>query len=193
VSRSRTILLALFCLAGLAGLLAGCGGDSETVTVVETAPPAETTPGDDDTTSAGDDAVGDVTEEDEPELDPEVETDPQLFDAFQTPSGNIACILSDEGARCDIAKRDWNAPRPASCPPQMDFGQGLTVSDEGDGPGTVVCAGDTTLDPSAPVLDYGESTSVGDFTCTSEEDGVTCRDDGDNRGFFISKQAYELF
>jgi len=184
VSGRRRIVLALLCLAGFAFLLAGCGGD-ETVTVVETAP-AETTAPDPDEGSA---------EESEPEeqLDPEVETDPKLFDAFRTPSGNIACIVSDEGARCDIAKRDWNAPRPAGCPAGMDFGQGLTVSDEGDGPGTVVCAGDTTLDPSAPVLAYGESTSVGDFTCTSEEDGVTCRDDGDNRGFFISKQTYELF
>ncbi len=182
---SRPILLALLCALALGGILAGCGGDSETVTVVATAPaetaPDETTPNNDDPEDA-----------DETGLDPEVEADPQLFDAFQTPSGNIACILSDEGARCDIAKRDWNAPRPAGCPGQMDYGQGLTVED-GDGPGTVVCAGDTTLDPSAPVLDYGESTSVGDFTCTSEEDGVTCRDDGDNRGFFISKQAYELF
>ncbi len=166
------IFLALLGVVALVALVAGCGGDSETVTVVETAP-AETT-------------------EAEPELDPEVETDPQLFDAFRTPSGNIACILSDEGARCDIAERNWNAPRPAGCPRELDFGQGLTVAD-GDGPGTVVCAGDTTLDPSAPVLGYGESTSVGDFTCASEEDGVTCRDDGDNRGFFISKQSYRLF
>jgi hypothetical protein len=180
------ILVALLGVALAAGLLAGCGGDGETVTVVETAP-AQTTPSDEGTSGE----AGDETDP-EPDLDTEVETDPQLFDAFQTPSGNIGCIVSDEGARCDIAERNWNAPRPAGCPAQMDFGQGLEVSDEGDGPGTVVCAGDSTLDPSAPVLGYGESTSVGDFTCSSEEDGVTCLDDGDGRGFFISKQSYRL-
>jgi hypothetical protein len=184
LSSARAILLALVCAFGLAALVAGCGGDSETVTIVETAP-AETAPEHDDVSS------GDETES-APELDPEVESDPQLFDAFQAPSGNIACLISDEGARCDIGERSWKAPRPAGCPDAMDYGQGLTVAD-GDGPGTVVCAGDSTLDPSAPVLEYGESTSVGDFTCSSEEDGVTCREDGDNRGFFISKQAYRLF
>ena len=118
---------------------------------------------------------------------------PQSLESFQTPSGNIACVVGDDGARCDIADRSWNAPRPAGCPAEMDYGQGLAVSDEDDGPGTVVCAGDTTMNPQAPVLGYGESTSVGDFTCTSEEAGVTCLDDGDGRGFFISKQSYRLF
>lgn len=183
MNRLRAILLALLCAAGIA-LLAGCGSDAETVTVVETAPPAETAPSDDGT---------DAEEpEDAPELDSEVETDPEQFEAFRSPTGNIGCIISDEGARCDIAQRDWNAPRPAGCPAASDYGQGLTVDDE-DGPGTVVCAGDSTLDPAAPVLAYGESASIGDFTCTSEQAGVTCRDDGDNRGFFISKQSYRLF
>lgn len=40
---------------------------------------------------------------------------------------------------------------------------------------------------------YGERASVGDFTCDSEQAGVTCRDDGDDRGFFVGKQSYRLF
>lgn len=181
MNRLTTILLALLCATGLA-LLAGCGGDAETVTVVETAPaetaPAETTPSEVPAAPA--------------DADEEPDSDPVVLEFFRTPTGNIGCAISDEGARCDIGQRDWTAPRPAGCPAESDYGQGLAVDDE-DGPGTVVCAGDSVLDPSAQPLDYGNSISAGDFTCTSEQVGVTCRDDGDNRGFFISTQSYRLF
>lgn len=47
--------------------------------------------------------------------------------SFQSPSGNIGCYIGPEGARCDIAEREWSAPRPADCPSQVDAGQGLEV------------------------------------------------------------------
>lgn len=186
--RGPAALLGLLGALLLTALAGGCGGGSETVTVVETAPP-ETLP------TEPDGGIGTTPEEPEGEADDDGTGggSPQSLESFQTPSGNIACVVGDDGARCDIADRSWNAPRPAGCPAEMDYGQGLAVSDEDDGPGTVVCAGDTTMNPQAPVLGYGESTSVGDFTCTSEEAGVTCLDDGDGRGFFISKQSYRLF
>ena len=56
--------------------------------------------------------------------------------------------MFEGGARCDIRKRDWSPPpHPASCSEEVDFGQGLAVSH--DGKASFVCAGDTTLDPSA--------------------------------------------
>ena len=111
--------------------------------------------------------------------------------SFQSPSGNIGCYIGSEGARCDIAEREWSAPRPGDCPSQLDSGQGLEVGRSG--PGRVVCAGDTALNPEAAKLGYGQDIRAGDFTCHSREDGVECLDDGDGRGFFISKQAYRLF
>ena len=49
--------------------------------------------------------------------------------AFQSPSGNIGCIMFEGGARCDIDKHSWTPPpRPASCSDQVDYGQGLAVS-----------------------------------------------------------------
>ncbi len=112
------------------------------------------------------------------------------LESFRSPSGNIGCYIGPEGARCDIADRDWTAPRPDGCPSQVDYGQGLEVSDSGAG---VVCAGDTALDPGARTLPYGGEIRAGDFTCHSREDGVECLDDGDGRGFFISKQSYRVF
>lgn len=110
--------------------------------------------------------------------------------SFQTPSGNVGCYLSGGAARCDISERDWSAPRPAGCPTESDFGQGLTVGRSGAG--EVVCAGDTTLDPSAPKLAYGSASRAGGTTCVSRARGLTCTNSG-GHGFFISVQSYRLF
>jgi hypothetical protein len=62
--------------------------------------------------------------------------------------------MFDGGARCDIRKRDWKPlPRPASCPPQTDYGQGLQVAHGGQA--SFVCAGDTALEPGLASLSYG--------------------------------------
>lgn len=116
--------------------------------------------------------------------------EPMSYDAFQTPSGNIACNLAGSVARCDIKKKDWDpGPRPSSCP--VDWGGGLEVG--GSGKGRVVCAGDTVMNPDAPVLEYGQQTQVGDFLCASEEDGVSCVQSASNHGFEISGQSFRLF
>ena len=65
---------------------------------------------------------------------------------FATPSRNIGCVLVDGTARCDIRARTWSPPpRPASCPPEVDFGQGIVVATAGRA--MFVCAGDTALIP----------------------------------------------
>ena len=182
------MLLALLCAAMLGLVAAGCGGGNDTVTVTATAP-TESTPdgaaddkGDDGDTTAADD----TPKVEDPDLRPEI----VALTSFQTPSGNIGCVLADDGVRCDIADREWTAPKPKGC--ELDFGQGLRASDQDDR-ASVVCAGDTTLDPGAEVLPYGSVARTGDFSCTSGKAGVTCQDDGDGYGFFISKQAYRLY
>jgi hypothetical protein len=110
---------------------------------------------------------------------------------FRSPSANIGCDLVAAQARCDIRRRDWAPPRtPASCPPEVDFGQGLQVGPSGRG--SFVCAGDTALDPQAPALPYGEDSHVASFTCASRTLGITCTN-GDGHGFFISAEFYRLF
>ena len=110
---------------------------------------------------------------------------------FRSPSANIGCVIADGEARCDIRRRSWSPPRtPASCPPEVDFGQGLQVTTSGRG--GFVCAGDTALDPTAPVLANGVDSRVGSFTCASRTDGITCTN-ATGHGFFISAEFYRLF
>jgi hypothetical protein len=111
--------------------------------------------------------------------------------SFRSPSGNIGCIMFEGGARCDIRKREWSPPpHPASCSEEVDFGQGLTVSHDGEA--SFVCAGDTALDPSATALDYGEASELGGTICMSRSEGITCANHA-GHGFFISIQSYKFF
>jgi hypothetical protein len=106
--------------------------------------------------------------------------------AFESPSGNIRCSISSQGARCDISHRDWTAPpRPASC--ILDWGQGLAVDADG---ASVVCAGDTVERGSA--LAYGTSIDRGEFRCESEQAGVQCTHRPSGHGFSIARSAYRL-
>jgi hypothetical protein len=110
---------------------------------------------------------------------------------FRSPSSNIGCDIADGVARCDIRRRMWSPLRhPASCPSEVDFGQGLQVGTSG--PGAFVCAGDTALDPSAPALAYGADSHVGSFTCASRTNGMTCTN-AHGHGFFITSEFYRLF
>ena len=113
--------------------------------------------------------------------------------AFNSPSGNIGCIVGTSyGARCDIKSKDWSrGPRPAGCPKEVDWGQGLIVGRTGKG--HIVCAGDTALSNGGPKLAYGDSKTVGRFKCTSRTSGMTCKNTLNGHGFFLSKQKYRLF
>ena len=109
---------------------------------------------------------------------------------FSAPSKNIACVFVDAQVRCDINKHDWPTPaRPASC--ELDYGNGLSV---GAGRADFTCAGDTVLsEPTAQVLEYGQSVTVQDLTCTSQKEGVTCRNTVTGHGFTLAKEAPSRF
>jgi Family of unknown function (DUF6636) len=95
-------------------------------------------------------------------------------------------------ARCDLRNKSWSLPqRPSRCPQIVDFGQGMIVT--GSGAGHLVCAGDTTLDPSATAVAYGTDTVVGSFKCESRTGGVTCTNTATGHGFFVSAQSYRGF
>ncbi len=109
---------------------------------------------------------------------------------FTSPSGNIGCMLSDDLLRCDIAARNWSPPpRPAACPADTDYGQGILVHPTG--PATFVCAGDTALG-GGPAMAYGEYQAGGGMSCNSESSGMRCSN-SDGHGFILSRQAYKLF
>jgi hypothetical protein len=160
---------------------AGCGGGTKTTvkTVTKTATPT-TSASSTSSTSAPPSGPGDAISR------------VLHKSSFQSPTGNIGCMIGGGVARCDIVKRSWSPPaRPASCPSQVDFGQGLEVDRSGNG--RVVCAGDTARDPSAAKLPYGTASRVGNFLCISRTAGIACSNTSTNHGFAIGAQGYRLF
>lgn len=162
-------------------LFAGCGGDESEGPKAPTATTTVT-----ETTESTDEAPGETTPE--AEVNPEPDSGP-ADQFFQSPTGNIGCVVSAGYARCDVAERDWNpGPRPSDCPKITDYGQGIEF--EPGSEARLVCAGDTTLG-AGKKLPYEESIVKGDVTCTSTEEGVTCGDVEGN-GFFISRATFLL-
>lgn len=111
---------------------------------------------------------------------------------FKSPSGNISCLVyPPDWVRCDIQERDWSPPpRPADCPSQTGYGQGINIA--ATGRAEFVCAGDTTFEPTARTLNYGQSDRSATHVCTSEASGIRC-ENREGHGFVISRESYDLF
>ena len=112
---------------------------------------------------------------------------------FRSPTGNIACMLyagADwRGARCDLREATPSfARRPQWC--DLDWGFAFTVT--AGGIAEPACVGDSVADPSARVLPYGASLSLGGVTCTSERTGMTCVN-RQGRGFSVARAAQRVF
>ncbi|WP_244521465.1 DUF6636 domain-containing protein [Bradyrhizobium sp. DOA9] len=111
---------------------------------------------------------------------------------FLTPSKNIACqFFTDNGQgvlRCDIMNMDARPRRPADC--ELDWGHAFEMSAKGAA--GRICAGDTVMDTSLPVLAYGEVWQRGGFTCRSEQTGLTCFN-AMQRGFSLARGKQEVF
>lgn len=109
--------------------------------------------------------------------------------AFQSPSGNVHCVIDTPSATEQVAACELRAftgpapPKPADC--ELDWVPGASL----DGKGRVAlfaCQGDTIQDPRAPKLDYGKSIRSGAITCSSATAGITCRHDSGG-GFLVSR------
>ena len=112
------------------------------------------------------------------------------FKFFQSPSGNIGCVITKQAARCDIRSHTWpTPPRPPGC--DVDYGNGVQVGR--DDAGSYVCAGDTAFDPAADVLGYGDRISKGSIRCASKTKGMRCVNVQTKHGFVLSRDAVRLF
>ena len=110
---------------------------------------------------------------------------------FQSPSGNITCVMSAlQGiapeASCGIVDHTWVAPpRPQVCMggwgDQIDLNQGS--------PPALVCHTDTTRGSGLPTLQYGQTRSVASLTCESTPAGITCTDFSTGHFFRISRES----
>lgn len=90
---------------------------------------------------------------------------------FRLPSGNIGCAVTEDGALCAIRVFEYEPPSLAGC--EGDTGVAFRLDAEGARP---LCTTGTAEFPDARELPYGESEGAGEFTCTSSETGVACRD-----------------
>lgn len=111
---------------------------------------------------------------------------------FASPSGNITCAISAEGARCGIAQL---ASKPASidtCDGSVGY---VYIVTEAGVEVPCVAKGDRpkTAEGGTSVLDYGEEATGFGFTCESAEDGVTCRNDASGRGFQLARAGGQVF
>lgn len=97
--------------------------------------------------------------------------------------------MTAKSVRCDIAEKTWTAAWPQGCPGSSDFGQGLTLG--ATGAAAVACAGDTVLNPQAPVLEYDSVSRVGPIGCESDESGIECSNASGGE-FSLSRNEYEL-
>ncbi len=174
--RAAAPALALAALLVLAALVAGCGGGGSTTVIERTVTEKVEVPAKGDGGSGGQENAAATEAEAETKQAEEEAAQPKRIlhlKTFRTPSGNIGCAMYEGGARCDIRKRDWKPlPRPAACPREVGYGQGLEVPARGEA--GFVCAGDTALDPSASSLAYGTASRVGGSECISRTDGITC-------------------
>ncbi len=110
---------------------------------------------------------------------------------FALPSGNIACDLSATGAKCTIANSSATPPADDTC--SGVIGLVLTVDEKGAATPCVEGAAPGAAAAGTPVLEYGQSKTVGDYTCTSSSTGVTCQNDKTSAGFKLARAGSELF
>ncbi|MGW4370772.1 hypothetical protein ACWEKT_34550 [Nocardia takedensis] len=114
---------------------------------------------------------------------------------FRSESGNLSCSVTFEpqaAIRCDVGTVRY---RPPPAPPdcvQPTFGHAIVLVASEDA--RFVCAPDSLIDRTLPILGYGRSRTDGPFTCDSDRDrGFTCRDNSTGRGFRIERDSFELY
>jgi hypothetical protein len=107
---------------------------------------------------------------------------------FTTPTKNIGCSMDEATVRCDIDQHQWPTPsRPRSC--TLDYGQGIVL---GTDVAHFVCAGDTEINPNAPILAYNSAARAGNLVCVSTQASMTCRNLATGHGFILSKEDHTM-
>jgi hypothetical protein len=114
--------------------------------------------------------------------------------AFQTPSGNIMCWMTEDNAACRIVDFTYSVQQAsADCTSPgwpnlfwLNEGEPPSLKCNDDPPGTYHGLLTNTT------LDYGQTRSVGVMTCVSEPSGVTCTNTSTGHFFRVSRDSYEL-
>ncbi|MCA5893327.1 hypothetical protein LEP48_08145 [Isoptericola sp. NEAU-Y5] len=106
---------------------------------------------------------------------------------FAAPSKNISCTITTLDASCGIAELNQQPAPVDEC--EGTKGYVVTVDGEGEVDLPCVAASDQPKAASGDLdtLDYGKSITEGDFTCTSEKTGMSCRHDPTGQGFSLAR------
>jgi hypothetical protein len=113
---------------------------------------------------------------------------------FMTPSSNIACVWSPDNPNvetrliCSVRERTSPLPaRPADCQNAWATSH-VQLNADGvlqDG----VCTGGVLVPSVANVLPYGSALVADQFGCLSAENGITCANMTNGKGFFLSRES----
>ena len=142
--------------------------------------------------SASDEPSADATSPDEDTPSPSQTPDPLDADAKQvaSPTGNITCTLSPEGAECAIASLAAEPAATDGC--EGSVGYVVTLGTSGvDTP----CVTDQPSEAGAdvPVLGYGDAVAVNNFECVSTESGMKCSNTNTGQGFTLARAGVTRF
>ncbi|WP_435299754.1 hypothetical protein [Timonella sp. A28] len=140
--------------------------------------------GEDSTDTTDNDAESDPDDDESPTVAPVM---------FASPSGNIWCDISSEGATCSIAKLGRKPEKnQAGC--QGYIGYVVKLSDNGT---ELPCITENEVpkkaEKSVTVLNYGSRQTVHNFTCESSQSGMKCLDTTSSRGFNVARAGIATF
>ncbi|MGP7961489.1 hypothetical protein ACTVCO_11875 [Sanguibacter sp. A247] len=107
---------------------------------------------------------------------------------FMLPSGNIACRLSGNEVRCEIANSSFGDDPAGQCVGR--WGGALVVA---GGVGEPTCLESWSGLGRGTVLRYGESTRTSGYSCAATTEGVACRHDASGHGFWLRSSGYLVF
>ena len=115
-----------------------------------------------------------------------------------SPSGNIGCDLSAHHAGCGVLSYRSNGTygKDEAGSPKwwFDFSSGGTPQLAGRSEGAFSLDEAFRGGGSSPqVVEYGQSVTFGSWVCSSEETGMTCRNNETGHGVFLSSGRYETF
>ena len=143
-----------------------------------------------DTTTVGPTDEPSIGQTDDPEpSDSGSSTAPVAEESFASPSGNIACTIDSERARCVIKDYEFSPPeKPDDC--RLDDWGSIVVANR-DGAG-FSCLNAPESNGPARVLGYGDSISAEGMTCTSSREGMTCKSDDTGVGFNVRRASVDF-
>jgi Family of unknown function (DUF6636) len=109
---------------------------------------------------------------------------------FQSPSGNISCLIGGSSVACDVSDYTYQVPPGPPCSQHISWGNRFNLQ-QGKA-AEMECHGDTLRIPGEQTLSYGQTISAGTITCESEPSGIKCADSSTGHYFRVSRDSYNL-